>query len=321
MLENIDIIEYKCFKEFKLNDFKRINIISGGNNVGKTALLEAFYIAYSTNDLLDDISTIAKNRNSSKENFIHFVKKFNYKLSSNLYALAFEVKTKYKLNEKEKIEVKKLNADYNDFVCMSVDDDITIEPLEKVKMADSDNLYINSSKPDNHLLVKLYSEVQTKGIQHKFLEYLRILDKDIAWIEPQLIDGELLLRINLNNPEHSLISSELGEGVNRYIEILAVLLSNSNGSVFIDEIENGIHYSKLKDICKAVIEIAQKEDIQLFLTTHDKETIEAFSEVSEELDFKDICSIELYKEDNVIKSIIRNDEQFRVTVEAGMDIR
>jgi AAA15 family ATPase/GTPase len=168
----------------------------------------------------------------------------------------------------------------------------------------------------------LYSEIQSKGIQHKFLEYLKILDANIAWIEPQLIDDELLLRVNLTNPQHSLISSELGEGTNRYIEILATLLSNSNGSVFIDEIENGIHYSKLKDIWKAIIEIVEKESIQLFVTTHDEETIEALVKASEESNYKEISSIHLFRnEENKIVPIVRQYENFSYGVNRGADMR
>ena len=181
--------------------------------------------------------------------------------------------------------------------------------------------YINSSKPTNKNLVELYSNIQSKGIQHKFLNYLKLLDSDIEWIEPQLLDKEILLRINLKNPERSLVSSELGEGTNRYIEILASLLS-SNEAVFIDEIENGIHYTKLYDVWKAIIEIVQKEEIQLFVTTHDRESIEALAEASRDMNYNQISSIKLEKdENNVIFPIILNYDSFLATVDSGMDIR
>jgi AAA15 family ATPase/GTPase len=35
------IKRYKCFKDFEVNGFKRINLIGGKNNIGKTAFLEA----------------------------------------------------------------------------------------------------------------------------------------------------------------------------------------------------------------------------------------------------------------------------------------
>ena len=43
-LREIEIIDYKCFKNFKAKNFKRINLISCRNNVGKTAFLESLLI-------------------------------------------------------------------------------------------------------------------------------------------------------------------------------------------------------------------------------------------------------------------------------------
>ena len=221
--------------------------------------------------------------------------------------------------------LKRFNKPYRDFLVVNIDGLSYIHPIEEINYNSDDEFlffkYINSSKPTNKRLIRLYSNIQTKGIQHKFLEYLRLLDDNIAWMEPQLITDELLLRVNLTNPEYSVISSELGEGINRYIEILASLLSNSGGVVFIDEIENGIHYSKLKDIWKAIIEIVKKENIQLFVTTHDKDTIEALNQASEEMKYEDITSIELFKKDGVIHPIIRVYDSFNATVDSGMDVR
>jgi AAA15 family ATPase/GTPase len=41
MIKNIKINNYKCFKNFEIKNFKRINILVGDNNSGKTSLLEA----------------------------------------------------------------------------------------------------------------------------------------------------------------------------------------------------------------------------------------------------------------------------------------
>jgi len=43
-LTNIEIKDFKCFKDFKAEGFKRVNLIGGKNNVGKTAFMEACYI-------------------------------------------------------------------------------------------------------------------------------------------------------------------------------------------------------------------------------------------------------------------------------------
>ncbi len=43
-LKEIEIKDFKCFKDFKANGFKRVNLIGGKNNVGKTAFMEAYYL-------------------------------------------------------------------------------------------------------------------------------------------------------------------------------------------------------------------------------------------------------------------------------------
>lgn len=47
----IEIIQYKLFKKFKINGFKRVNIFAGFNNSGKTSLLEAIYFLTIQNDM------------------------------------------------------------------------------------------------------------------------------------------------------------------------------------------------------------------------------------------------------------------------------
>lgn len=45
MIERIRIENFKNFEEFEFDGFKRVNLIAGKNNVGKTNLLEAMYLA------------------------------------------------------------------------------------------------------------------------------------------------------------------------------------------------------------------------------------------------------------------------------------
>jgi len=44
MIKDIEIVKYKSFQNLKLENLSQVNIISGENNIGKTALLEALFI-------------------------------------------------------------------------------------------------------------------------------------------------------------------------------------------------------------------------------------------------------------------------------------
>jgi AAA15 family ATPase/GTPase len=55
-IKEIEIKNYKLFKDFKAEGFGRVNLIGGKNNVGKTAFMEAIYISNSKKNLRKVIS-------------------------------------------------------------------------------------------------------------------------------------------------------------------------------------------------------------------------------------------------------------------------
>src|SRR3990172_1358460 len=44
MYRSFAIRNFRCFRDFRIGDLERVNLIAGANNVGKTALLEAFFV-------------------------------------------------------------------------------------------------------------------------------------------------------------------------------------------------------------------------------------------------------------------------------------
>lgn len=66
-LTDIEIKDFKCFKDFKASGFKRVNLIGGKNNVGKTAFMDACYVnVHSVN--INTIATAIYSIKFSREN-------------------------------------------------------------------------------------------------------------------------------------------------------------------------------------------------------------------------------------------------------------
>ncbi len=45
MCKSISINNFRCFEDITIEPFKRVNLITGLNNAGKTSLLEAMYLS------------------------------------------------------------------------------------------------------------------------------------------------------------------------------------------------------------------------------------------------------------------------------------
>ena len=78
--------------------------------------------------------------------------------------------------------------------------------------------------------------------------------------------------------------TQFGEGVQRIFHIGLLFAYARGGIVLIDEFENAIHYTLLRPFTRLVQELAIKFDVQVFLTSHSKECIDAFVQNDFQLD-------------------------------------
>lgn len=70
--------------------------------------------------------------------------------------------------------------------------------------------------------------------------------------------------------------SSFGDGLRRVFEIGLLLASVRGGVLLIDEFESSLHPQLLRSLTRIVQELATKLNVQVFLTTHSKEVLDAF---------------------------------------------
>ena len=107
--------------------------------------------------------------------------------------------------------------------------------------------------------------------------------------------GESYLSISTST-DHQLPLQALGGGIFRLFRLYLNFFTARNGIVLIDEIENGIHYSVLRDLWDRVRTWMQEWRVQCVVTTHSSECIEAAMEAfADEPD--ELAIHKLYSED------------------------
>jgi len=70
----------------------------------------------------------------------------------------------------------------------------------------------------------------------------------------------------------------LGEGMRRVLAMVLALANAAGGVLLIDEVENGIHHSVMKDVWRVIAQAAEQHGVQVFATTHSYECIQAAHE-------------------------------------------
>ncbi len=312
-LENINIKNFKCFDNFNTEGFKRVNLISGKNNVGKTALMEALYININSRDIktmtstLESIKFMRENINilSSKKNYqpIKFIESCNkIDTKSNINSSLFKIKEEDGIKEYFfNINNKEITINSNKFSYDTL-------YIKNIVFIDNFGLF------DIHI-INYYSSIQKKDKEDYLNNILSSFDSQIEAFK--IIDNRPQCKID----GKYIPITELGDGTKHLVSIVISLYQSENGYLFIDEIDNGIHYTMLDNLWEVILKVSKELNVQIFSTTHSKECIESYVRVAEKLKDEDITFIELFKHENKIKSMTLDKEMLKIQLNQNHEVR
>lgn len=109
-----------------------------------------------------------------------------------------------------------------------------------------------------------------------------------------------------------------GDGFKRTLVIALTLLTTSGGVLLVDEIETSIHVSALSQVFSWLIETCRRLEVQLFVTTHSLEAIDAM--LQPEVDTDDIVAFRLNPKGQGSQRFSGN-LLHRLRSERGLDVR
>lgn len=112
----------------------------------------------------------------------------------------------------------------------------------------------------------------------------KLLTETLSKIDPRvrdlvLVGDEILVDFG---DEIRLPLSVAGDGMRKVFHLISVILYKTGGAVIIDEIDNGLHYSAMKPMWSAVLDAVRLSRTQLFITTHNIDSLKALAKVLQE---------------------------------------
>lgn len=172
--------------------------------------------------------------------------------------------------------------------------------------------------------IEIYETLKTKQEKEILLNALKVVNDKIVGIDfrRNFNDLKSVFLISYDDKDEYFPLNTLGDGFKRIFYIILKALSLKGKRILIDEIEIGIHHSKMKDFWVNIMKVCKELDIQLFATTHSQECIEAYLEASKEIGEKDIRLIRLQEnKDKSIKAICLKEEYIEYMVESNTEER
>ncbi len=309
-IKNIEIKNFKCFENFKAEGFGRVNLIAGKNNVGKTAFMESLYLntaSKTLNNLLFSISEIEGKRNqinNLEPNIIDILT--DYKS----FSISGKNKIKYSVNISS-IE-KSLTIKLNDI-------EKNINFMHTINfISNKEVTFLGNYGFTNFELKMVFEAVQKKDKENELNGYIKKFDSDIENFK--IIGGDKP-QCKVKTGEYRDIA-KFGDGLKQYISIICSLYKSNNSYLYLDEIENGIHYTNLDKLWKIILSISKEQNVQVFATTHSKECIESYARVAKKLEDKEITFIKMTRlKDGEIMAGVRDYDMLQYTMSNGHEVR
>lgn len=155
-----------------------------------------------------------------------------------------------------------------------------------------------------------------------------LLLKTLKNFDEKIIDLNMVLE---NNAPYLFVTLEsgrympinyMGDGINKFLEILVFLLNLPNGVLLIDEVENGLYYERYKEMMTILIQSALDVNCQLIMSTHNRDIIEAITDSMSELNQLDkLCYQRLGFVKNAHKSFVFSGQDLMTAFENNMEMR
>ena len=292
----LHVENFKGIREMALEGLGMVNVFVGGNNVGKTSVLQAIQLA----SFLD----------------------FNEKQLRESFATNHHLK-KMTINDMARQTVRMVSELWGER--KQAEDLLYIASLNNVWSLMIDQHHVKFSKNDffsnNHSRKKIKIQAGTdqhgnivffmKAYEHQFLatHIFPELKKDVTFLyqlvekainnlqkqalinslkplQKNLVTIELLnqaIGCQLLGANKLLNVKEMGEGFLKFALLKALLLTLETPYIFIDEIENGFHYSVQEDMWRMVLEAAKNDGTQFFFTTHSYEVLESLNAMTKKI--------------------------------------
>ncbi len=303
MINEIHIQNFRCFEDTWVSGFRNINLIGGLNNSGKTALLEALFLAsYPNPNTFDKLNELRKEDSRQKrwDSLFFNNQKYNTKIKIDCVdenekskLTEFWFLTDNEISENEDLlrfssnnilEIACLKIENNKYFHINSTERLVREWIgfgfrEREKNVSS--FIANGSNYKKNQLADLYEIVKSLNRKEIFHNILHIFDPKIKEATIGSDEGYSNIKLVLADGTERALGL-FGDAIRKIVEIFLLALSNNSKTIFIDEVENGIHSTKHQEFWEKLFEISAMLDIQIFATTHSLEMIQAFTKAAKD---------------------------------------
>lgn len=351
MITNFSISHFRGIRNLRLQDLGSLNVFVGFNNCGKSTALEALFLFCDPSHPSNDIQ-INRARHfhgfTSKDmalNFYNFdtntpilfdgsfddgsqrkveIKYFEYEPTETSLQAQQMTSRKSLLTYGLENKIEMLSGGESRSFSFQIQpvDEATARIVKKQTEEYAENIPSGYLPPSSNIndVTAAFEEMVKNKQDMAIVDVLREIEPKIERLTT--VNGEILADIGLSR----LIPIQLlGDGIRKLFAIIIFIFQLRGGIALLDEVDNGLHYKSMPSLWRAIVTMAQKYNTQLFVTTHNIDSLKALSTVltHDKPNFQDSANILTLRKNNLgdVVAIRSQYEQFDFQLEQQMELR
>ena len=185
--------------------------------------------------------------------------------------------------------------------------------------------FIPSSHFDSQQASNLWDNINIHPkLRSEVFKGLRLIDDRIQEIVKVSDSKDYTFILIYKDSEDRLPLNSMGDGINHLFHIILGLVNARGGILLIDEFENGLHYEVQQKIWELIYDLSDLLDVQIFATTHSRDTISALKQVAFKKSSEDetkFIKLKPIPKKEMIKPVELTFEKLKSILDQGIEVR
>jgi predicted ATPase len=280
----LTLLRIDCFRglrDLSFEPLSRINVVTGFNNSGKTTVLEALYVLFANREQLQNYPNVFRSAQTDQaERYEHFWRWLlpdgDLDKEARLHAITNDKRKVGVVVKKHQQQRGTLTVQYLDSSRASVSWAVSGGSFGQLQDRQWPRMEFFSPRMSDPVLdAEQFNKVQLiGGGEERLLDLIRVVEPKLRKLRYAKITKQPLLYADIGL--NSLIpASQMGHAFCRMLTLYMEMLVTDAEILLIDEIENGLHHSVYENVWRGIGALAWSENIQVFVTTHSEECVNA----------------------------------------------
>jgi len=357
MIESLEIENFRPFKKAELSGLKRVNIVVGDNSSGKTAFLEAIFLASASNpqipitlrqwrgleaspigtttDVYDALwNNLFNNFDRSKTiNIAMHGSENDSRSLAMFFRQEAELTLPLKQNGGATGELKPSTGIYQPFVFhwkSPATPDVILTMRSTASGLQVEGIMHESSmrsafipahaQTSNQYTANLFSSLSKQNKELEFVSALKLQFPSIQTVSVELEAAASAIFVSLPWLKQKIPLALYSNAASNLASILLNISASPRGIVCVDEIENGFHYKRHSSVWEQIYNFADVYETQVFATCHSLEFLRAGVPVVRK-NHGDFCLIQVLQEGGISRARINQGLDAADAIEHGLEVR